>query len=65
MKAKNPNKAPLMTKEEFDQIMLANQETLRRDPFGTEIHRKEAEALRKAFDDLMVQSDPAKKKGQK
>ena len=63
MKAKKPNQAPLMTKAEFDQIMLANQETLKRDPFGTESGRKEAEALRKGYEDLKAQADAAKKKG--
>ena len=60
MKAKNPNKASLMTREEFDQIISANEEILRQDPFGTEAPRKQAEAIKKAFDDLMVQAEDAK-----
>ena len=34
-----------MTREEFDQVSAANQEMLRRDPFGTEVQRKALEKL--------------------
>jgi hypothetical protein len=37
-----------MTKAEFDEIIAANQEVQKRNPFGSEPHRKAYEAIRKA-----------------
>ena len=59
------NKAPLMTREEFDQVSAANQEMLRRDPFGTEVQRKALEKLVKVWEDATAQAEADKMKGPK
>ena len=46
------NPPAIITKEEFDKIIAANQEIQKRNPFGSEGHRKAYEAIRKAVKDL-------------
>lgn len=62
---KSKKHRPLMTRKEFDQIMLANQETLRQDPFGVEASRKSCERIRRAVEELKAQAAAAKKKRRK
>jgi hypothetical protein len=65
MKPEKTKQAPIMTKEEFDKINAAHEEMLRRDPCGTEVQRKALEALVKAWEDAMAQTEADKKKGTK
>lgn len=41
-----------MTKERFDRIVAENQEIQKRNPYGSEPHRKAYEAIRKAVRDF-------------
>ena len=65
MKTKKQNQAPLMTKEEFDQVNAAHEEMLKRDPYGTEVRRKALEALVKVWEEAKAQAEADKEKGQK
>ena len=46
------NPAKTLTKEQFDATIAANQEIQKRNPFGSEAHRKAYEAIRKAVKDF-------------
>lgn len=46
----NPTKT--LTKEQFDAIIAANQEIQKRNPFGSDAHRKAYEAIRQAVKDF-------------
>jgi hypothetical protein len=46
------NPAKPLTQEQFDGIIAANQEIQKRNPFGSEAHRKAYEAIRKAVKDF-------------
>jgi len=65
MKTKKQNQAPIMTKEEFDQVNAAHHERLKRDPYATEVQRKALEALVKVWEDAKVQAEVDKEKGTK
>lgn len=65
MKTKKPNQAPIMSKEEFDQVNAAHHERLKRDPYGTEVKRKALEDLVKVWEDATGQAEADKKKGHK
>jgi hypothetical protein len=41
-----------MTKDQFDKITAENQEIQKRNPYGSEPHRKAYEAIRKAVRDF-------------
>jgi len=41
-----------MTEDQFDKIIAENQEIQKRNPFGSEPHRKAYEAIRKAVKDF-------------